>query len=151
MAQRILPSKDGALEQLSILINLLAVRGGGPIQVGTAEACDEEHDEGDQEALDLEAETSHPDSLSPSRSQLYDRFLNRLAEVFSPERDGRFVTAAVLAEREKELRVDIYVARNNGFNEAEDNEMIRKVQTSLNQLTGAHQGNVKCVRTSRRY
>jgi hypothetical protein len=83
------------------------------------------------------AHTTDQDQLRQpqARDKLRKRFLDRFAELFAAERNGHFVAAAVLREAECEDRVDIWLARNNGFSTSRDEEMIQAIEDELNQLS----------------
>jgi hypothetical protein len=69
-----------------------------------------------------------------ARDKLRERLLDRFAELFAAERNGYFVAAAVLREAECKDRVDIWLARNNGFSTSRDKEMIKAIEDEFNQL-----------------
>ncbi|SMR61076.1 unnamed protein product [Zymoseptoria tritici ST99CH_1E4] len=130
-----------ALVELATLINLLFLRAGNVINSAAPENfgldADLDTDDGDgDDSSDSEvsANTAQRDELSQAHGHLRRRFLNRLAELFAAERNGRFVTAAVFREEEHEARVDVWLARNNGFETHKDKKMIAAVETALNQL-----------------
>jgi hypothetical protein len=73
--------------------------------------------------------------------------------LFAAERDEPFVTAAVLKEDERESHIEVFLARNNGFERRveqrkgkkdkspksesafEDEEMIKAIEHALNQFS----------------
>ena len=106
------------LEELAILRDLLASRSGEPIDLADTEGV-EEH---------------HPSDNDDEDCPLYNRFLNRLAELFAVERHGKSVTATMMKETEREDRVKVWIARNNGFEGKKCREMVSTVETYLNSL-----------------
>jgi hypothetical protein len=133
------------LGDLTNLINLLALRAGSPIRPavpGTLEqGLSAGSGSGDELGLvDDEdfAHTTDQDQLRQpqARDKLRKRFLDRFAELFAAERKGHFVAAAVLRESDCEDRVDIWLARNNGFSTSRDKEMIKAIEDEFNQ--GGH-------------
>jgi hypothetical protein len=132
-----------ALADLTNLINLLALRAGSPIRPAVPDTLEQglaaRSESGDEFGLvDDEdfAHTTHQDQLRQSQAldKLRKRFLDRFAELFAAERNGHFVAAAVLREAECEDRVDIWLARNNGFSTPRDKEMIKAIEDEFNQL-----------------
>jgi hypothetical protein len=133
------------LGDLTNLINLLALRAGSPIRPavpGTLEqGLSAGSGSGDELGLvDDEdfAHTTDQDQLRQPQAhdKLRKRFLDRFAELFAAERKGHFVAAAVLRESDCEDRVDIWLARNNGFSTSRDKEMIKAIEDEFNQ--GGH-------------
>lgn len=113
MASHVRSADAAAFVERATLANLLALRVGGPITLSSPQSWKE--DDHIDEALESVADTASPAPLHEVRGKLYDRFLNRISDILSAERNGRFVTAAILKESEPEPHVDIWVARNNGF------------------------------------
>ena len=103
------------LEELTILRDLLALKAGRPIDLMDAE----EHDPSDSD-----------DDLCP----LHNRFLNRLAELFAGVRNGRFVTATMMKEIERENYVHVWIARNNAFQDMGSPGMVSSIEACLNSL-----------------
>lgn len=125
------------------LNNLLSLRNGGPI--GLAGASDIRLDTNGE--IDIDADDTSRDSEkcdviagnsadTATIEKLRRRFLDRLAELFAAGRNGTSVTAAMLREVEREDHVDIWLARNNGFQADEDKKMIQETETMLYQNAG---------------
>ncbi|KAL1640218.1 hypothetical protein SLS58_007169 [Diplodia intermedia] len=107
--------KSNRLTEFTALAHLLFLRNNGAIESTSIDEC-----EGSSCISNDDSETStytaHPGILSRSRDEkIFQRLLNRLSELLAVEKGGRFVSAAVLQENEKEEHVDIWVARNGGF------------------------------------
>jgi hypothetical protein len=133
-----------ALADLTNLINLLALRAGSPIRPAVSDTLEQGLSAGSGSGDELGlvddedfAHTTDQDQLRQpqARDKLRKRFLDRFAELFAAERNGHFVAAAVLREAECEDRVDIWLARNNGFSTSRDKEMIKAVEEEFNQLS----------------
>jgi hypothetical protein len=133
-----------ALADLTNLINLLALRAGSPIRPAVPDTLEQGLSAGSGSGDELGlvddedfAHTTDQDQLRQpqARDKLRERFLDRFAELFAAERNGHFVAAAVLREAECEDRVEIWLARNNGFSTSRDKEMIKAIGDEFNQLS----------------
>jgi hypothetical protein len=128
-----------ALADLAILINLLSLRAGNAVRPTISDAVGLDSDDLVEDGNESSNVGGSVDAADQDGQQLpFDRlrrrFLDRIAEVFAAERNGSFVAAAVLREVEREDHVDIWVARNNGFKEDKDKEMIIATELALNKL-----------------
>ncbi|KAL7784097.1 hypothetical protein V8C37DRAFT_396383 [Trichoderma ceciliae] len=72
-----------------------------------------EEDEEEAEADDMDAETARTVTLHGSRESVNSKFLNCIAQLFSPSKGWEDVAATALREREDSVEVD--VARNDCF------------------------------------
>jgi hypothetical protein len=133
-----------ALADLTNLINLLALRANSPIRPAVLDTLEQGFSAGSGSGDELGlvddedfADTTDQDQLRQSHScdKLRERFLDRFAELFAAERNGHFVAAAVLREAECEDRLDIWLARNNGFSTSRDKEMIKAIEDEFNKLS----------------
>lgn len=139
MAQPTSDRNATPLKDLATLIDLLSLRAGNPIRPTISDVVELDSDDLLEEGHDFSdvGESDKPvdqDGEQRPFDSLRRRFLDRIAELFAAERNGSFVTAAVLREVEREDRVDIWVARNNGFKENKDKEMITATELALNKL-----------------
>lgn len=126
--------------EISTLVKLLALRGGGAIPIAVDETSDA-HGMNDDDGASVD--TTEQDALAQEGDTwLKKRFLNRLSEVLSAQKTGRFVAAAVMREDERENCVDVWVARNCGFPGARDKKMVRRIENSLNEMAKGNLGGV---------
>jgi len=127
------------LADLATLIDLLSLRAGKPIQPAIFDAVGIDSDDLAQDGHDSSDALESGNAADQSGQQrpfdsLMKRFLDRIAELFAAERNGSFVSAAILREVEREDRIDIWIARNNGFKRDKDREMIIATELALNRL-----------------
>ena len=127
------------LADLATLIDLLSLRAGKPIQPAIFDAVEIDSDDLAEDGHDSSDALESGNAADQGGQQrpldnFMKRFLDRIAELFAAERNGSFVSAAMLREVEREDRIDIWIARNNGFKRDKDREMIIATELALNRL-----------------
>ena len=115
------PSIVGGFDEakLTSLACLVSLRAKGH-QVSNEDHTPLEEDE--VEDTISEADTEHPACIARSnREELKKRFLDRLAEIVSYRKGGPHVASTALVENRHS--VSVYIAKNDGFSEAEREEL----------------------------
>lgn len=137
-------AKSSKLAEFTALAHLLSLRNGGPIEQPSLDDSEDAYDvcEGESEVSNV---TARPELLSSFRSEgILRRFLDRLSEILAVEKGGRFVSAAVLREGEKEECVDIWVARNSAFR-AEDYNLLTTFERAMTSIAKGREGGGSAV------
>jgi hypothetical protein len=122
-------NQDGLNKPLFVsLTNLLSMRNGGQLEAHDTCSDDATSDAGETSSS---AATTHPATLSSP--ELKTRFLDRLAEVVSCKKGPTHVACAVM--KEENTHVTIWVARNEGFVEA-DVTFLKTFQELMSKIEG---------------
>lgn len=113
---------------IDALINLLQLQAGEqrkPEELGNYDQVNNAETDSDDDYGD--ADSLAPDLIpTTGRDRLKSQFLDRIAELVSREKGGRFVRCAVLLEGENKF--DVYVSSNNDFDNVDDDLFERFAQ-----------------------
>ena len=118
---------------------LLSLRNGGQLDPTAVDGVDEldELDDINNDDSESVKTTSTDLIVQPKLDGLRKRFLDRLAELLANERGGTHVSSAIMSDQIHGERVDIWVARNCGFEKRNgsvktaDEALLDKLQLAL--------------------
>ncbi|KAI9651661.1 MAG: hypothetical protein M1829_002576 [Trizodia sp. TS-e1964] len=112
-----LPGLDRPL--FTALANLLALRNGGQVELASLPDEDLEGNDSGEESNTGSIDTSRAQRISKSRySRVKRKFLDSLAELAANKKGGHSVACSAM--REEENSVTIWIARNEGFQKADE-------------------------------
>jgi hypothetical protein len=112
-----LPGLDRPL--FTALANLLALRNGGQVEPASLPDDDLEGNDSGEESDTGSIDTSRPQRISKSRhGRVKRKFLDSLAELAANKKGGHSVACSAM--REEEDSVTVWIARNEGFQKADE-------------------------------